>query len=435
MKNALGSKIYRKTGGFSTLHTDAHDRLNDTNPRTTSLISLISQVFTGFLRARWCVPQKNVSPRLRSDGDMASRNIGQPRGEAGVCVCVCVIFLCISLTSLDLHPLDVEVVGAASISTSPVPAPLPPLRVDFPPLRLPNDSQGRVRPLPSNTMLHVPQSCRLRIIAVVARCWNGLAAAWMSMPWHRKAPPNSCWPWCQGALERGDEVSKRIELCERSEFEALLGRCEQQEVLNQKHKKRKRQPQRDGPAGRGDRARRTAAAGAHQKSTSGLVSSTMEMSDSEDRQWASMIIPNSDLSSGIYIPPNHEPEVCDPRSGFDHPFSRLRYAALAAPGPTGTRAEHITDLLDVSRRTHANKVHKPLTRVFLCISGGELPPTARWLTRTRLCWQCKKNGTPQIRQNRRILAVGVRQGPGQPCARTSPACHPGYASVGVSTCR
>ena len=58
------------------------------------------------------------------------------------------------------------------------------------------------------------------------------------------------------------------------------------------------------------------------------------------------LIPNSDFSSGIHVPPNHEPEECDPGTGFDRPFARLLYAALAAPGPTGTRAEHITDLLN-----------------------------------------------------------------------------------------
>ena len=32
-----------------------------------------------------------------------------------------------------------------------------------------------IRALPSNTVLHVPASCRLRMISVVAQCWNGMA--------------------------------------------------------------------------------------------------------------------------------------------------------------------------------------------------------------------------------------------------------------------
>ena len=62
-----------------------------------------------------------------------------------------------------------------------------------------------------------------------------------------------------------------------------------------------------------------------------------------------------------------------------------------SPGPTGTRAERIADLLDSSRRTQANKVHRALTSVFLCISGGTLTSSAR--SRTCLCWQRKKKGT------------------------------------------
>ena len=84
-----------------------------------------------------------------------------------------------------------------------------------------------------------------------------------------------------------------------------------------------------------------------------------------------------------------------PESTWDRPFSGLHYAALTAPGPTGTRPEHITDLLNVPRRVHANKIHAALSALFCRISAGTLPPAARWLTRTRLCWQRKKNGKPR----------------------------------------
>ena len=121
----------------------------------------------------------------------------------------------------------------------------------------------------------------------------------------------------------------------------------------------------------------------------------VEMSASEDRQWA---IPNSDFSSGIHVFPKHESEVGDAGIGFDRPFAGLRYAALTARGSAGTRAEHITDLLNFSRRTHANKVDTALR-------------LRAWLTRTRLCWQRKKNDT-QTPQSGRTPAFGVRQAPG-----------------------
>ena len=40
---------------------------------------------------------------------------------------------------------------------------------------LPGDFTQRIRALPSNTILHVPVSCRLRMISAVAQCWNGMA--------------------------------------------------------------------------------------------------------------------------------------------------------------------------------------------------------------------------------------------------------------------
>ena len=40
---------------------------------------------------------------------------------------------------------------------------------------LPSDFTQRIRTLPSNTILHVPASCRLRMISAVAQCWNGMA--------------------------------------------------------------------------------------------------------------------------------------------------------------------------------------------------------------------------------------------------------------------
>ena len=51
----------------------------------------------------------------------------------------------------------------------------PSLTVDLPPVDLPGDFTQRIRALPSNTILHVPASCRLRMISAVAQCWNGMA--------------------------------------------------------------------------------------------------------------------------------------------------------------------------------------------------------------------------------------------------------------------
>ena len=114
-KNVLRCQIYRKTLGFHTLHTDAHDRLDDISihhkphfhqitsvfkpsqnmVRSTEELFDIERKATRGLGAKKIatalgVPEATTKRwllRLRSDGDMASRNIGRPRGaEAGLCV-------------------------------------------------------------------------------------------------------------------------------------------------------------------------------------------------------------------------------------------------------------------------------------------------------------------------------------------------------------
>ena len=49
------------------------------------------------------------------------------------------------------------------------------------------------------------------------------------------------------------------------------------------------------------------------------------------------------------------------------------------------------------------KIHRTLTKVLLSISQVELSPTARWLTRTRLWWQRKTNGTSRHIKKSEIL--------------------------------
>ena len=72
------------------------------------------------------------------------------------------------------------------------------------------DFQERVRAVPSNTILHVPQRCRLQMIPVVARCWNGLATG--SDEYALAARLNLLLVLVLGRTAPADEVSKRVEL-------------------------------------------------------------------------------------------------------------------------------------------------------------------------------------------------------------------------------
>ena len=51
----------------------------------------------------------------------------------------------------------------------------------------------------------------------------------------------------------------------------------------------------------------------------------------------------------------------------------MRAAALTAPCSSGTRAEHVADLLSVPRRVHANNIHAALSALFCRISASSRP--------------------------------------------------------------
>ena len=52
---------------------------------------------------------------------------------------------------------------------------VPDLQTGLPPVNLPPDFTQQIRALPANTLLHIPCSCRLRMIAAVAQGWQGMA--------------------------------------------------------------------------------------------------------------------------------------------------------------------------------------------------------------------------------------------------------------------
>ena len=77
------------------------------------------------------------------------------------------------------------------------------------------------------------------------------------------------------------------------------------------------------------------------------------------------------------------------------PCLGVRYGKLVGPGPTGFRPEHLKEMLAVPRLREALSLQKALNRLHYTMLRGELADSMRWLTRTRLCWQKKKNGIPR----------------------------------------
>ena len=128
----------------------------------------------------------------------------------------------------------------------------------------------------------------------------------------------------------------------------------------------------------------------------------MHFDEAEDREWAGKLLPTSgNPHRALATPFPWTPMSADDAqqaaafSLDDGPLKGVRYASLTAPGPSGTRPEHISDMLSVARRTDANKLQRALAMIYAAVDSGALPTEARWLTRTRLCWQRKKTGKPR----------------------------------------
>ena len=100
----------------------------------------------------------------------------------------------------------------------------PSLTVDFPPLDLPAGFTQRIRALPSSTILHVPASCRLRMISVVAQCWHGMAQGRDDYAQLEEGRSKLLLSTVPQGLSVASEVQKRLTLWEERSFEVLLQR-------------------------------------------------------------------------------------------------------------------------------------------------------------------------------------------------------------------
>ena len=110
----------------------------------------------------------------------------------------------------------------------------PSLTVDLPPVDLPADFTQRIRALPSSTILHVPASCRLRMISAVARCWNGMAQGRDDCAQLEEGRSKLLLSTVLQGLSVATEVLKRLTLWEEQSFETLLQRAEEQLLLKRR---------------------------------------------------------------------------------------------------------------------------------------------------------------------------------------------------------
>merc|ERR1711954_200643 len=98
----------------------------------------------------------------------------------------------------------------------------------------------------------------------------------------------------------------------------------------------------------------------------------------------------------------HDPVVQDPLRG-------IHFAALKAPGPSGLRPEHLSELMSVRRR-EANKFMNALGLIVDGIREGSLLEEARWITFSRTIFIGTKGGKKPrpIKVGELLRAVAAR---------------------------
>jgi hypothetical protein len=268
-------------------------------------------------------------------------------------------------------------------------------------LILPGDFSARVQGLSPHTMVHIPKSSRKRILDITAKLWHGMA---LGSDTHALAEEGRSKLLLSSIPQGGsaaDEVSARLSLWEQGNFESLVQRIEQQRIVMNKSKGRTKQH--FSSDAQHKRAQRMASEGAYRKATASLVSDMMVFDAGEESTWVQQLLPvSSDRAAALCqrdepsaaTALSEEPQPA-PLNYDDSPLKGVRYSSLTAPGNSGTRAEHISDMLSVRGRIHANRLLKSLTMLHSAIDQKALPRSARWITSTRLCWQRKKNRAPR----------------------------------------
>ena len=172
-------------------------------------------------------------------------------------------------------------------------------------------------------------------------------------------------------MEPADEVETRVSLWEASQWEQLLRRIEEQKIIVSRVIRKRQTSFALDDQRRFRKAKHISAEGAYRKAAQSLTSEMMTYAADEDLQHANELLPNSCRSDGIFTsarPPDSQenPDIIqaehaswsDAARDKGGPLNGVRYSALVAPGPSGTRPEHIKEMLGIRRRGLANSLLK-----------------------------------------------------------------------------
>jgi len=190
-----------------------------------------------------------------------------------------------------------------------------------------------------------------------------------------------------------NELTTRLELWTEGRLEDLLLRAEAQHAARQEGKRRRR----TGEAARDKafRAKKLAAEGAYWKAVLGLTSATAQLTEEEQEAWARKLLPSSTRATGTLTQAAGNSEAAAnpvPATTAGRALDGVRFAALSAPGPSGTRPEHLKECLFGRARGAASQLRRAVAEFYEAPASGGLADSARWLLDSRLVFLKKKSG-------------------------------------------
>ena len=297
---------------------------------------------------------------------------------------------CNETRSLRPVALDDIVPGARGVPLrqSPIDRPDVPMeqaaRTETGDILLPADFSERAGKLPANTLVHIPVAIRVRMAKIATLCWEGMAAGfpgWCTLERFRSR-------LLLGAIPDGahvpKEIATRVSLWEQRAFSALVDRIEMQQA-SRTGRTRKRQRARADMDCTGRRARilKQASEGAYRKAIDSLTTEVASFTSEENTRWATVLHPAStNRAAALVTDPSaaiHD-RLADLVSDSDnadhdvsHPLRGVHFGALKGPGPSGTRPEHVSELLGVNRKRIASRALGALGKLMDKMEQGKLP--------------------------------------------------------------
>ena len=284
---------------------------------------------------------------------------------------------------------------------------------------LPADWIARLDALPSATLVHIPAQFRERMATAMAEGLEDLLQGGQLERGRSKlllAPPP------KGAHRR-TELAERLRLWAAGEMTTLLVRIEEQ-ARERASAAGSNSPQYN----KGARARQLAKEGAYKKGVAALTSSVAILDDQAQARWAAELLPRArstaaalsspqpvdgrgggsplqDAAAGTSAVGDQRPQAEVGGEGDEGwgagasgaslrkaALGGVRFPAMSAAGPSGTRPEHLNEALLARRRSVTSRLLRAIAQLVRAARTGALPSSAHWICDSRLVF-LRKPGT------------------------------------------